>query len=211
MYLVRIDVFNGSYTSDNHGLNIFKLSANPLLFIQRIRSLFNFVSCSLTSKIFLPVMIMLASSANSMNLGIVGMFGRSVTLISKSRNPIILRNMSCRNRSRIDSYTEKCLLLEILRSYGALFFSHILEKNWEIGRLGMANIRPTYGQYTANIRPTYGQHTANIRPLHGKHTANIRPTYGQHTANMRPTCGQHTANIRPTYGQHTANIRPTYG
>ena len=116
MYLVRIDVFNGSYTSDNHGLNIFKLSTNPLLFIQRIRSFFNFVSCSLTSKIFLPVMIMLASSANSMNLGIVGIFGRSVTLISKSRN------RSFWNGSRIDSYTEKCLLLQILRSYGALFF-----------------------------------------------------------------------------------------
>ena len=62
------------------------------------------------------------------------------------------------------------------------------------GRLGMADIRRTYGEYTADIWRIYSGHTANIRRTYGGHTANIRQTYGGHASKT-------AAYIRRTYGE----------
>ena len=50
----------------------------------------------------------------------------------------------------------------------------------------MADIRRTYGGWSADIRQTYGKH---VRRIYGKQTANMRQkwlrTHGEHTAGIR--------------------------
>ena len=60
----------------------------------------------------------------------------------------------------------------------------------------MANMRRTYGEYTADIQQIYGEWSADIRRTYSGHTANIRRTYGEHTANIRQ-------KLLRTYGEHT--------
>ena len=62
----------------------------------------------------------------------------------------------------------------------------------------------------ANIRRTYGEYTADIWRIYGGHTANGRLTYGEHTTNIRRACINncrgHTADIQRIY----ANIIVSY-
>ena len=55
---------------------------------------------------------------------------------------------------------------------------YCLGTGWEDWRLGIANIRRTYGGYMADGRRTYGKHTTNMRQKWLR-------TYSEHTADLR--------------------------
>ena len=93
---------------------------------------------------------------------------------------------------------------------------------WQIGRLGIADIRRIYGRHTADIRLICGWHTADMRLTYGRSTAEWRLTYSGctadiqliyawQTADIRRIYGSYTADIRLIYGRHTADIRQVYG
>ena len=52
----------------------------------------------------------------------------------------------------------------------------------------MANIRRTYGKYTANIKQIYSEWLADKRQTYGEHTADIQQTYNEHMGNMMREC-----------------------
>ena len=122
--------------------------------------------------------------------------------------------------------TRKCepLLLTLIGWYNGFKLSSTaptrrsgaswMHSTWNIrenGRLGMADIRRTFGEYTADIWRIYGVHTADVRRTYGEHTTNIRQ---YHMSISHKTYDGNTMDIRQYLNmicQFPIKIQQTYG